>query len=272
MSVIHPTAIVPETVSLGANVEIGPFCVLSPHTRLGDGVRLISHVVTYGLVDIGAETQVWPFAVLGGTPQISNYADGETRLVIGRRNMIREHVTLHRGSSRQDGLTQIGDDGLFMGQSHVAHDCVVGDRVVMAQGATLGGHVDLGDGAYVGGHAAVHQFCRVGQAAFIGGLAAVTKDVAPFALANGNPATIMAPNLRGLQRRGVPKDRIRALKSAFDEIFAGEGVLEERIDRLLARADLSDEANVFAQFLSDNRKRPLMTMQMPGAGQGSAHR
>ncbi|MEM9199447.1 MAG: acyl-ACP--UDP-N-acetylglucosamine O-acyltransferase, partial [Pseudomonadota bacterium] len=191
-------------------------------------VELKAHVVIDGLTEIGAGTIVWPFASLGQQPQDLKYRGEPTRLVIGARNMIREHVTMSTGTAQGGGVTRIGDGGLFMVGVHVAHDCTLGDGVILANNATLGGHVQLGDHVVMGGLSAVHQFCRIGQGAMVGGVSGVEKDVIPFGMAFGDRAQLQGLNLVGLKRRGVSREDIHTLRGAYREIFATDGQLAER--------------------------------------------
>lgn len=226
---IHPTAIVETGAVLGAGVEIGPYCLIGPKVRLGDNVRLHGHVAVAGNTEIGAETVVYPFASLGHPPQDLKFHGEDSRLVIGAGNQIREHVTMNPGTEGGGMLTEIGDGGLFMVGAHVAHDCRIGDKVIMANNATLGGHVTVGDHAIIGGLAAVHQFVRIGPHAMIGGMSGVEQDVIPYGLVMGERARLAGLNLVGLERRGFGRDTIRTLRSAFKAIFQGEGTLSDRL-------------------------------------------
>ncbi len=257
MAVIHPTAQVAPGARLGAGVEIGPYCIVGDKAVLGDGVRLISHVVIDGATTIGEATQVHPFAVLGGSPQHLAYKGEETRLVIGARNAIREHVTMHTGTVAGGGLTTVGSDGLFMVATHVAHDCVVGDHVVMANNATLAGHVHLGDYVFMGGLAAIHQHTRIGRLAFIGGLTPVTRDVIPFGSVLNNPAGLGGLNLVGLKRRGFSRETITSLRSAYRLLFGPEGTFQERLDDVAEVFSGVPEVMEIVDFIRADASRPL---------------
>lgn len=257
MSAIHPTAQVAGGAALGADVEIGPYCIVGPKVVLADGVRLISHVVIEGATEIGAATQVHPFAVLGGSPQHLAHKGEETRLVIGARNTIREHVTMHTGTAAGGGVTKVGSNGLFMVASHVAHDCVVGDHVVFANNATLGGHVHLDDYVFMGGLSAVHQHSRVGRFSFIGGLAAVTRDVIPFGSVWGNKAYLEGLNLVGLKRRGFSRETITSLRSAYRLLFGPEGTFQERLDDVAQAYGGVPEVMEIVDFIRADANRPL---------------
>ena len=257
MPVVHPTALVAPGARLADSVSIGPYCIVGEGAVLADGVKLVSHVVIEGLTEIGQDTTVHPFAVLGGQPQHLAHKGEPTRLVIGARNAVREHVTFHAGTVEGGGVTRIGSDGLFMVASHVAHDCVVGDHVVMANNATLGGHAMIGDYVFMGGLSAVHQRSRVGRQAFIGGLAAVTKDVIPFGSVWGNPAHLEGLNLVGLKRRGFSRETINDLRAAYRLMFAEEGTLQERLDDVARVFAASPEASEVVEFIRADANRPL---------------
>ncbi|CAO3355752.1 acyl-ACP--UDP-N-acetylglucosamine O-acyltransferase [Azospirillum melinis] len=227
---IHPSAIVDPAAKLGEGVNIGPFCVVGPDVTLGDGVRLVSHVAVDGRTSIGADTVIYPFASIGHRPQDLKFHGEPSELVIGARNQIREHVTMNPGTEGGGMITRVGDDGLFMMGSHVAHDCVVGDHVIMANNATLGGHVTLGDYVIIGGLSAVRQFVRIGSHAMIGGMSGVENDVIPFGLVMGDRARLAGLNLVGLERRGFKKDDIHALRAAYRMLFGPEGTFAERVD------------------------------------------
>jgi len=257
MTQIHPTAIVSPGAQLGQDVEIGAFCTVGPGVQLGDGVRLISHVVIEGATQIGAGTTVHPFAVLGGAPQHLAHKGEDTRLVIGERNIIREHVTMHTGTVGGGGVTMIGSDSLYMVGAHVAHDCIVGDRVTFANNATLGGHVVIGDFVFMGGLCAVHQFTRIGRYSFVGGGGVVTKDIIPYGSVWGNHAHLEGLNLVGLKRRGFSREAINALRAAYRLLFADEGTFQERLDDVAeAHAD-TPEVMEIVDFIRSEANRPL---------------
>lgn len=218
---IHPSAVIAPGAVLGQGVRIGPFCVLGDGVRLGDGVELKSHVVVEGDTEIGEGTVVFPFTCLGAVPQDMKYRGERTRLVIGARNRIREHVTMNPGTDGGGGMTRVGDDGLFMVGSHVAHDCHVGDRVILVNHVALAGHVEIGDDAIIGGLSGVHQWVRIGRGAMIGALSMVTADVIPYGLVQAPRAGLAGLNLVGLKRRGVGRDEIAALRTMLAAL--GEG-------------------------------------------------
>ena len=257
MADVHPTAIVADGAVLGEGVVIGPFCMVGKDVVLKERVRLLSNVVVEGPTVIGADCTIHPFAVLGGPPQVLGFGDEPTRLEIGERNMIREYVTMHRGTPKGRGVTTVGSDSLFMAQAHVAHDCIVADRVIMAQAATLGGHVVVGEFAIIGGLAAVHQFGRIGPHVNIGGLAAVTKDVIPYGSAWGNHAHLEGLNLVGLKRRGFSRETVNDLRSAYRLLFADEGTFQERVEDTARVFAGSEQVMEIVNFIRADANRPL---------------
>lgn len=212
---IHPTAVVSARAEVGEGSHIGPYCTVGDEVRLGARVRLESHVVVDGRTEIGDDTHLFPFASVGLAPQDLKYRGEPAETRIGRRNRVREFVTIHRGTEGGGMLTSVGDDCLIMAQAHVAHDCHVGSHVIMANAATLAGHVTVEDGANVGAYSGVHQFCRVGREAYVGGYSVVVKDALPFALTVGNHAKCYGLNTVGMKRRGYPSETIEALHHAF---------------------------------------------------------
>jgi len=257
MTQIHPTAIVSPGAQLGQDVEIGAFCTVGPQVQLGDGVRLVSHVVVEGATQIGGGTTIHPFAVLGGAPQHLAHRGEDTRLVIGERNIIREHVTMHTGTVGGGGVTKVGSDSLYMVGAHVAHDCIVGDRVTFANNATLGGHVVIGDFVFMGGLCAVHQFTRIGRYSFVGGGGVVTKDIIPYGSVWGNHAHLEGLNLVGLKRRGFSREAINALRAAYRLLFADEGTFQERLDDVSETHAGTPEVMEIVDFIRAEANRPL---------------
>ncbi|MGC1303576.1 MAG: acyl-ACP--UDP-N-acetylglucosamine O-acyltransferase [Caulobacteraceae bacterium] len=254
---IHPSAVVDAKARIGEGVEIGPYCIVGPDVTLHSGVQLRSHVVIEGHTEIGEDCVVSAFASLGGPPQHLAHKGEATRLVVGARNSIREHVTMNAGTVMGGGVTTVGDDGLFMVGSHVAHDCVVGNHVVFANNATLGGHVHMGDYVFMGGLSAVHQHTRIGRQAFIGGLAAVTKDVIPFGSVWGVYAHLEGLNLVGLKRRGFSRERIKDLRSAYRLLFAPEGTFQERLEDVARVFAGSPDVQEIVDFIRADANRPL---------------
>jgi len=249
---IHPSAIIEDGADIGPDCQIGPFCHIGGGVRLGKGVRLHSHVAIAGDTAIGDETEIWPFASVGSQPQDLKFAGEKTKLRIGARNMIRESVSINPGTAGGGGLTEIGDDGLFMLGTHVGHDCRVGNGVVIANHASLAGHVQVGDGAIIGGLAGIHQFVRIGEGAIIGALSMVVADVIPFGSVSGERPRLAGLNLIGLKRRGLARDEISALRAAYKALFIGEGTLRTRAEAMLESANSALVQEILDFVLSDS--------------------
>jgi UDP-N-acetylglucosamine acyltransferase len=254
---IHPAAFVDGEAKIGKGVEIGPGCVVGPNASIGDRTKLIAHVYIDGHTSIGPDCTIYPFAALGAPPQDLSYKGEPTRLEIGANNVIREHVTIHRGTARGRSVTKIGTGGLFMGNSHIAHDCIVGDNVIMAQTATIGGHVVIGDFAFLGGLCGVHQYCRVGPHAFVGASALMTTDLIPFGSAIGNHAHLAGLNVVGLKRRGFTREKIHDLRAAYRLLFAEEGTFQERIEDAAQIYADNPEVMEIVHFARADSARPL---------------
>ncbi len=263
---IHPTAIVEDGARIGPGCRIGAYCVVGPDVELAEGVVLHSHVVIAGHTRIGAGSQVFPFASLGQPPQDFKWRGERTELVIGARNTLREYVSLSPGTARGGGITRMGDDNYLMMHCHVGHDCTLGSRIVMANGASLSGHVTVGDGAILGGLAGIHQHVRIGHGAMVGGLAAVASDVVPYGMVFGDRAKLIGLNLVGLKRRGLARAELSALRAAFDEMFDGEGALAERVRAARARHEGNPLVVEIADFVLEGSHRAIT---MPaGRGRG----
>ncbi len=226
---VHPTALIEDGAQIGADAEIGPYSCIGPDVVLGDGVRLGSHVVVTGRTRLGDGTQVYPFASIGHQPQDLKYKGEKSSLEIGTNNVIREHVTMNPGTEGGGMVTRIGDGCLFMVAAHVAHDCQIGNNVILVNNATLAGHVEIGDWAIVGGLSAVHQFVRIGRHAMIGGMTGVGNDVIPYGSVVGNRGHLSGLNLVGLKRRDFSREVIHDLRRAYRLIFAQEGTQSERV-------------------------------------------
>lgn len=230
---VHPTAIIEAGASLAEGVVVGPYCVVGPEVVLEAGVRLFSHVVVAGQTRIGEGSEIYPFASIGHRPQDLKFQGERSTLSIGRRNTIREYVTMNPGTAGGGLETVTGDDCLFMASTHVAHDCKVGNHVIMANNATLAGHVEVGDHAILGGLSAVHQFVRIGAHAMVGGMTGVEHDVVPYAVVVGDRARLTGPNLVGLRRRGFARAEIDALRGAYRMLFDPTvGTMGERLERI----------------------------------------
>lgn len=265
---IHQTAIVAPGTEIGQGVEIGPYCVIGPDARIGDRARLISHVIVDGHTSIGDESVLYPFVSVGMAPQDLKYRGEPTRVEIGPRCQLREHVTVHRGTPHGGGVTRLGADCFLLAVSHVAHDCELGNGVIVANNVVMGGHVRIGDNAYIGGSAAIHQFVRIGRAAMIGGVAGVEADVIPFGLVLGNRARLSGLNIIGLKRRGVEKARIHQMRAAFQVLFANDGVLSERIARVEATQGSDPLVAEIIAFMREDSHRGLIRARVRQQDEG----
>lgn len=254
MTEIHKTAIVSDGAEIGEGCIIGPYSIVGSGVRLSDGVRLDSHVVINGDTAIGTETHVHPFVSIGLAPQDLKYTGEPTRTVIGERNQIREFVTIHRGTKGGGGVTRIGNDNLLMAQVHVAHDCVIGNDVIMANAATLAGHVEIADGANVGAYSGVHQYCRVGREAFVGGYSVVVKDAMPFAIIQGNHAKCYGLNHVGMKRRDYPKEVIEALNHAFHLLLSSKLNTTQAVERIREELTGVSEVDLLLEFIDSSSR------------------
>jgi len=258
MANIHPSSVIAEGAQIGANCVIGPFCVIGADVVLGERVHLKSHVVIDGDTQVGEDTVVFPFAVIGEIPQDMKFDGEKTRLRIGARNRIREHVTMNTGTAAGGGETRIGDDGLFMAGCHIAHDAQIGNRVIVVNSSAVAGHCIIEDDVIIGGLCGVHQFVRIGQGAIIGAVTMVTKDVVPHGLVQAPRGALDGLNLVGLKRKGVDRADITALRAAFQMLKDGEGTFQDRAHRL---ADESDSAYVqqMVAFILGDTDRNFLT-------------
>jgi UDP-N-acetylglucosamine acyltransferase len=251
---IHETAIVSSSARVGNDCYIGPFCTIGDEVTIGDGVRLDSHVVVDGRTSIGSGTRVYPFVSIGLAPQDLKYAGEPTAVEIGERNHIREFVTVHRGTAGGGGITRIGNENLLMAQAHVAHDCQLGSNIIMANAATLAGHVEIADRASVGAYSGVHQFCRVGYEAFVGGYSVVVKDAPPFAIIQGNHAKCYGLNRIGLKRRGYSKETIEKLNHAYHLYLSAKLNTTQAVERM--RTEIADckEVDMLVDFIESSKR------------------
>lgn len=258
MGGIHPSAVIADGAVIGPDCEIGPFCVIGADVVLGRGVVLKSHVVIDGDTHIGDESAVFSFAVLGEIPQDMKFDGEKTKLRIGARNRIREHVTMNTGTTGGGGVTQVGDDNLFMTGCHIAHDANVANRVIVVNNSAIAGHCVLEDDVIVGGLCGVHQFVRIGKGAIIGALSMVTADVIPHGLIMGQRGELDGLNLVGLKRKGVARADITALRAAFQMLKDGEGTFHDRAEKL---KDESDSAFVqdIVRFILGTSDRGFLT-------------
>lgn len=247
---IHPTALVDPAARIGDGAQIGPWCSVGPDVVIGPRVRLVSHVVVDGDTMIGADAVLYPFCTVGLPPQDLKYRGEPTRTVVGARTQIREHCTIHRGTVTGSGVTQVGADCLLMAVVHVAHDCALGDGVIVANNVVMGGHVTIGDGAVIGGATALHQFVRIGRAAMVGGASGVEADVIPFGTALGNRARLTGLNMVGLKRRGVDRAGLHRLRAAFRLLFATDGETNAVFAARLAQARTLADDPLVAEMLA----------------------
>lgn len=257
---IHPTAIVANGAQLGVDVTIGAFSVIGGQVTIGDNTYLHSSVVIDGRTSLGSNNQVFPFTCLGTPPQHVKYEGEESTLTIGNNNLIREHVTMHKGAKVGAMHTEIGSNNMFMVGSHVAHDCILGDHILMANNAILGGHVEVGDNVYIGGGTAVQQFVRIGHSTIIGGKSAVIEDVIPFARAVGNRCRLVGINVIGLRRQGFSKTRIADLRAAWHLLFKDKdsGTFKERLAEVKTRYGGHADVKEIIAFIDAKGKQPIM--------------
>ena len=251
---IHSSAVISPRAQIGAGCRIGPYTVIGDEVVLGKGVIIDSHGVSDGRTRIGDEAHIYPFVSIGLPPQDLKFAGEETETVIGSRTCIREFVTIHRGTTGGGGLTKIGDDCFLMAQAHIAHDCLIGNQVIMANAATLAGHVTVYDGANIGAYSGVHQFCRVGREAYVGGYSVVVKDALPFALTVGNHAKCYGLNKVGVRRRGYSKETIAALHHAFHLLLSARLNTTQAVERI--RGEIRDvpEVEEVVQFVESSTR------------------
>jgi UDP-N-acetylglucosamine acyltransferase len=247
--VIDPRAIISPRAELAADVSVGPYTIIGDDVTIGAGTVIGPHAVVLGPTRLGTGNRIHQFASIGDAPQDKKYAGEPTRLEIGDRNVFREFTTVNRGTTKDEGVTRVGSDNLFMSYSHVAHDCRVGSNVVLANTATLGGHVHVGDWVIMGGFAGVHQFCKVGAHAFIGNNTAVTRDVPPYIMAVGQPAEPHSVNSEGLKRRGFTPENIRNIKNAFRILYRSDLRLEEAVKQLRALMTEQPELRALVEFI-----------------------
>lgn len=246
---IHQTAIVDPAAQIDENVTIGPFTLVGKNTRIGSGTVIGAHAVIDPYVIIGPDCQIFQYASIGAPPQSLKFHGEETWVKIGRGSIIREFVTIHRGTSFGGGLTELGEESFLMAYTHVAHDCKIGRNVVMANNATLAGHITIGDHATIGGLVAIHQFVRIGDYAFVGGKSAVVKDVPPYVIASGDRATLHGLNTVGLKRHGFSQETLLQLKKTYRIVFRIGITLNEAIERVKAEVEQIPEVVSFIEFL-----------------------
>ncbi len=266
MSLIHPTAIVEDGARLGSDVTVGAFSIVGSGVSLEDGVTLDAHVMIRGRTTIGARTRVATLAVIGGEAQDLSYKGEDTALVIGPDCVIREHVTIHRGTARGRGTTTIGAHCFIMIGAHVAHDCVLGDNVILTNQATLGGHTEIGEYAILGGLVGVQQHSRIGAHSFIGGMSGISRDVIPFVMATGRFARLAGLNVVGLKRRGYDKESLHALHQAYRLFFTSQGSRAERLAAVAEQYGSVPAVGVLIDFIRASGNRPLALPRQPDVG------
>lgn len=251
---IHPTAIISPEAEIGEGVEIGPYTVIGPGVSIGRGTKIGPHVVIESLTEIGEECQIMQFAAIGAPPQDLKFRGEETKVIIGKKNTIREFVTIHRSTKADIGVTIIGDNNLIMAYCHIAHNCKLGNNIVMSNAVNLAGHIEVEDYATIGGLTGIHQFTKIGAHSMIGGCSAVTKDVPPYCLASGNHAQLYGLNLVGLKRKNFAPQVIQALKTAYRIVFRSSLTLEEAINRVKSEVPNLPEINHFLFFLENSKR------------------
>jgi UDP-N-acetylglucosamine acyltransferase len=266
MPQIHPTAIVAPGAILADDVVIGAYCIVGERVELGAGVRLMSHVVIDGRTTIGDGTRIFPFASIGFEPQDLKYRGEDSSLIVGRNNTIREYVTMNPGTEGGGMVTRVGDDGLFMIGVHVAHDCQIGDHVIMANNATLAGHVVVEDFALLGGLSAVHQFVRIGRHAMIGGMSGVERDVIPYGQVMGDRARLSGLNIIGMQRQGFSREDIQGLRSAYQFLFSAEGTFSDRVNEAADRFGGIRPVDDIIAFIRADSSRAICQPKGPNGG------
>lgn len=251
---IDPRAVVDPAAELDEGVSVGPFSIIGPKVRIGKGTVIEPHAVVRGPSTIGVDNHIFQFASVGEIPQDKKYKGEETRLEIGDRNIIREYATIHRGTAQDEGVTRIGNDGLYMAYTHIAHDCRLGDHIVMSNGASLAGHVDIDDHAILGGFTLVHQFCAIGAHIFSAMGSTIAKDVPPFLLVGGNPAKPHGINVEGLKRKGYSAEQLKSLKTAYRLLYLSGLKLEEARTKLSEMSAESPEIGALVDFLDRSRR------------------
>ncbi|MEO0466641.1 MAG: acyl-ACP--UDP-N-acetylglucosamine O-acyltransferase [Pseudomonadota bacterium] len=258
---IHPSAVVHDGAELGTGVEIGPFCEVSSHAKIGDGVRMHGRSTIMGATVVGEGCELFPGSVLGGRAQsLGSRDDPQYGLVVGARTIFREGSSANAGSSGGDGVTRVGSDCYFMTNTHAGHDCQVGDKCVFANNVAFGGHSVVGDQVWAGGGAIIHQFTQVGDHAFIGGGAIVVGDVLPFAMVAGNRASLAGVNINGLKRRGFSRDEMKAIRAVIKTLYSGDGAFSDRVQTFRETLDPDSPQAKIIEFIDrPSRSRPLCT-------------
>ena len=255
---IHKTALVNSKAKISNNVQIGPYSVIGPNVEIGEDTIVQSHVNITGNTKIGSNNKIYPFASIGNDPQDLKYKGEKTKLEIGNNNKIREYVTINPGTNGGGGLTKVGNNCLFMVSAHIAHDCYVGNNVILANNVPLGGHAYIDDYAIIGGNSAVQQFTRVGKSSMIGGMCGVVRDIIPYGIAHGNRSVLQGLNLIGLRRKNIPNKEIMVLSDAYKEIFKNEN-LTENLNNLSKEFKNNQLVTEVIEFIEKDKKRPICT-------------
>ena len=255
---VHSSSVVDPTAIIGERCEVGPFCVIGPDVKLGTAVRLISHVSIVGNTTVGDECVVWPFASIGHEPQDLKYRGEKTKLLIGKRNKIRESVSINPGTEGGGGLTKIGDDCLFMLGSHVGHDCSIGNSVILANNSAIAGHVTIGDNVTIGGLSGIHQFCRIGKGSMIGALSMITNDVLPYTTVVGKRPKLSGLNLIGLKRSGVPQETIHNLRKFYSELFSSKENFKLNAKEILNNGPKNEFESCILDFILSDTSRSFL--------------
>ena len=250
----HPTAIIHPKAELEEGVTVGPYSIIGEQVRIGKGTTIGPHSVIDGMTDIGENCKFFPFSSVGAAPQDLKYKNEETSLVIGKNNIFREFVTVHRGTGSGKGKTVIGDDNFFMAYVHVAHDCVIGNRTILANAATLGGHVEIGNDSVIGGLSGIHQFVRIGDYVMIGGASAVAQDIPHFVCAAGNRTSLYGLNVIGLKRKGFSNERLSALKKAYKIIFRSSLTFAEAAKKIREEQPNQPDVDYLIQFIELSKR------------------
>lgn len=261
---IHPTAIIADGAEIGENVTIGAFCCIGQNVKIGNNTIIHQSVIIDGYTQIGSGNQFFPGAVIGMSPQQIRYAGEVSRLIIGDNNMIREHVSIHPGTADGDLTTRVGSNGMFMAGSHIAHDCVVDDHVILANHVQVAGHVQLGQSCYLGGMAGIVPFARIGRNAIIGGMSKVDQDVIPFGRVDGNKCYLEGINVIGLKRNGFSKERIKTILAAFKDLFKKNESFDDCIAKASQTYADNEDVKVILDFIAAGEKRAIMQAKRNG--------
>lgn len=251
---IHPSALVDRKAEIDSGVEIGPFCIIKSGVKIGKGTRLLANVIVEGKTDIGENCVIYPFASIGFAPQDLKYRGEATSLEIGKNNILREYITIHRASVGGGGVTTVGDNNFLCAYVHIAHDCCIGSHVIMTNAATLAGHVLVEDHAYIGGLVAVHQFTRIGRYAMVGGFSGIGQDIPPYMLASGSRAKLFGPNLIGLKRNGFSDATINTIKKAYKILFREKRTLKDAMKKIQEDVPSCDEIKHLIEFIEKNKR------------------